>query len=188
MKTLYKTKYLELKSAPSPDGSFDWVYAHRPNTSCKYADAVIIAAFLHIHNEESIIFIETKRPAIYAEEKAETCLELPAGLIGDVRNDEDIISAAQTELIEETGYKAEKINLLMDNISASAGCLSETLAYVRADIYDIKQVSEPLSDNGVIVKHHIVPLKELNNWILRQRDEGKSISSQALACLYLALK
>ena len=188
MNTLYKTKYLELKSAKSPNGEFDWVYAHRPNTSDKKADAVIIAAFIHDKEEESVIFLETRRPPIYAEGKAQYCIELPAGLIGDVREGEDIISAAKAELKEETGYDTDKIELLMENVSASAGCLSETLAFVRADIYSNKQSCIPLTDNGVIVKQHIVAVKDVEKWLKNQQEEGKSISSPALACLFLALK
>ena len=187
MNILYQTKYLELRSAKSPDGSFDWVYAHRPNTNKKCADAVIIAAILHEQDTEKIILLETKRPAIYAEGKAQRCIEMPAGLVGDIRCEEDIISAAKTELTEETGYSSDNITVLLENASASAGCLSETVSYVKADIYDTNKISEPVSDSGVIVSRHIVDLKDVSTWLKQQQKLGKSISSQLLACLYLCI-
>lgn len=183
-KILFDSKYLQLKTTKSPNGEFDWTYAHRPNTKSAQSDAVVIIPVLHENKDKYIIFLETRRPPIYAENKAETCIELPAGLIGDVRNNESIIEAAKTELLEETGYIADKIQLIIENSSSSGGCLSETIAYTIADIIDIKQKEIPSSDNGVIVAHHKINIKNINEWIITQAKEKKSISSQTLGALY----
>lgn len=183
-KILYDSKYLQLKTTKAPNGEFDWTYAHRPNTKSAQSDAVIIVPILHENNENFIIFLETKRPPIYAENKAETCIELPAGLIGDVRDNESIIEAAKTELLEETGYIADRIQLIIENSSSSGGCLSETIAYTIADIKDTKQKEIPSSDNGVIIAHHKINIKDVDKWILAQAKEKKSISSQTLGALY----
>ena len=183
-KILYDSKYLQLKTTKAPNGEFDWTYAHRPNTKSAQSDAVIIVPILHENNEKFIIFLETKRPPIYAENKAETCIELPAGLIGDVRDNESIIEAAKTELLEETGYIADRIQLIIENSSSSGGCLSETIAYTIADIRDTKQKEIPSSDNGVIIAHHKINIKDVDKWILTQAKEKKSISSQTLGALY----
>ena len=183
-KILFDSKYLQLKTTKSPNGEFDWTYAHRPNTKSAQSDAVVIIPVLHENNDKYIIFLETRRPPIYAENKAETCIELPAGLIGDVRNNESIIEAAKTELLEETGYIADKIQLIIENSSSSGGCLSETIAYTIADIIDTKQKEIPSSDNGVIVAHHKINIKNINEWIITQAKEKKSVSSQTLGALY----
>ena len=183
-KILYNSKYLQLKTTKAPNGEFYWTYAHRPNTKSAQSDAVIIVPILHENNEKFIIFLETKRPPIYAENKAETCIELPAGLIGDVRDNESIIEAAKTELLEETGYIADRIQLIIENSSSSGGCLSETIAYTIADIKDTKQKEIPSSDNGVIIAHHKINIKDVDKWILTQAKEKKSISSQTLGALY----
>ena len=183
-KILYDTKYLQLKTAPSPNGKFEWTYAHRPNTKSAQSDAVIILPVIYENDEKYILFLETRRPPIYAENKAETCIELPAGLIGDVRDNESIIEAAKTELLEETGLVAEKIELIIENSSSSGGCLSETIAYTIAYIKDSKIKEEPTSDNGVIIAHHKINIKEVSNWVLKQSKEKKSISSQTLGALY----
>lgn len=183
-KILFDSKYLQLKTTKSPNGEFDWTYAHRPNTKSAQSDAVVIIPILHENKDKYIIFLETRRPPIYAENKAETCIELPAGLIGDVRNNESIIEAAKTELLEETGYIADKIQLIIENSSSSGGCLSETIAYTIADIIDTKQKEIPSSDNGVIVAHHKINIKNINEWIITQAKEKKSVSSQTLGALY----
>ena len=183
-KILYDSKYLQLKMTEAPNGKFGWTYAHRPNTKSAQSDAVVIVPIIHENNEKYVLFLETKRPPIYAENKAETCIELPAGLIGDVRTNESIIEAAKTELLEETGYIAEKIQLSIENSSSSGGCLSETIAYTIADITDTEQKETPTSDNGVIIAHHKVNIKDINNWIKIQANEKKSISSQTLGALY----
>lgn len=183
-KILFDSKYLQLKTTKSQNGEFDWTYAHRPNTKSAQSDAVVIIPVLHENKDKYIIFLETRRPPIYAENKAETCIELPAGLIGDVRNNESIIEAAKTELLEETGYIADKIQLIIENSSSSGGCLSETIAYTIADIIDTKQKEIPSSDNGVIVAHHKINIKNINEWIITQAKEKKSVSSQTLGALY----
>lgn len=181
---LFDSKYLQLKSTKAPNGKFDWTYAHRPNTKSAQSDAVIIVPIIHENDEKFIIFLETKRPPIYAENKAKTCIELPAGLIGDVRDNESIIEAAKIELLEETGYIADKIQLIIENSSSSGGCLSETIAYTIADITDTNQKEKPSTDNGVIIAHHKVNTKDINNWIIAQAKEKKSISSQTLGALF----
>lgn len=183
-KILYNSKYLQLKSTKSPNGEFDWTYAHRPNTKSAQSDAVVIVPILHENNEKFIIFLETKRPPIYAENKAQSCIELPAGLIGDIRSSESILEAAKTELLEETGYLAKKIQMVIENSSSSGGCLSETIAYTIADITDTKQKEQPISDNGVIIAHHKINIKNVNTWIKEQAKNKKSVSSQTLGALY----
>ena len=73
-----RTKFLQLKCTKSPV-NHDWFYAHRPNAQ----NGVTIAPILHDKDKDYLILIETNRPPIYAENKAKTCIEFPAGLLGD---------------------------------------------------------------------------------------------------------
>jgi len=184
--SLYQTKFLELKSTKSPNGQSDWIYAHRPNTKQSQSDAVVIAPIIHENDGDSILFLETRRPPIYAEGKAETCIELPAGLVGDEKTGESIKEAALKEILEETGLMPDKVNVSIKNSASSAGCVSETVAFAEAHISNPNMVQESVSDNGVIIKKHKVPVNEVNQWLKKQSDAGKSISSQALAALYCA--
>lgn len=183
---LYNTSHLQLKSAKSPDGTFDWFYAHRPNTRPGKDDGVVILPVIHEKEGDSILFLESRRPPLYSEGKSEIDIELPAGLVGDVREGETAEDAVKAELLEETGLKADSIKILMENSSSSAGCTSETVTFAKADISNPKEVQEPISDHGVIVARHKVPLNEVNSWLKEQQNDGKSICSHTLAAIYCA--
>ena len=183
---LYNTSHLQLKSAKSPDGKFDWFYGHRPNTRPGKDDGVVIVPVIHEKEGDSVLFLESRRPPIYAEGKAETGIELPAGLIGDVREGETTEEAVKAELLEETGLEADAIKILMDNCATSGGCTSETVTLAKADISNPNEVQEPVSDHGVIVKRHRVPVNEISSWLKAQQNAGKSVSSHTLAAIYSA--
>ena len=172
---LYDSKFLQLKSAVSPSGK-PWYYAHRPNVT----GGVVIVPVIG----DSIIFLETERPPIKAEGKAERCIELPAGLIGDKKPDETVLEAINKELLEETGYIANKIEIVGEKISSSPGCLSEAFYIAVAHIDNIQPEVTPVNDGGIIKARHIVPKNRLHDQIKQWQKEGKSVSSQALAGLF----
>jgi ADP-ribose pyrophosphatase len=172
---LYNTKFLQLKSAVSPGGK-PWYYAHRPNVT----GGVVIVPVIG----DSIIFLETERPPIKTECRAERCIELPAGLMGDEKADETALEAINKELLEETGYIASKIEIVGENISSSPGCLSEAFYIAIAHINNIKPEVTPGDDGGIIKARHIVPVNKLHEQVKQWQKEGKSVSSQALAGLF----
>lgn len=172
---LYDTKYLQLKKTGR------WFYAHRPNVS----DIVIIVPVVRCKDGDEIIMLKTKRPPLVAEGVSKFNIELPAGLVGDEVENEDIIEAAKKELLEETGYRAEKITVLTRKLSSSGGLSSECAAVVLAEITDDKIVSPPQSDGGIIIECIRVKIKDVKSWLKAQEIEGNSIGSQTLAGLYL---
>jgi ADP-ribose pyrophosphatase len=177
---LFDTKFLQLKKAQSPKGH-PWVYAHRPNV----CGVVAIVPILHNPYGDEIIFIETKRPPIYAENVAETCIEFPAGLVGDEIKDESIEDAIKKELLEETGYMADKVEILAKNVTSSGGCVSEVLTIARADIKKDIQAQKPLDDGGIIIKLYKIPVKDIREWLKNQETQGKAVSSFLYTGLYL---
>jgi len=181
-KILYETKFLQLKQTEAPDGG-KWFYAHRP--ICR--GAVIILPVLHTPKGEYLIFLQTRRPPVYAEGKAEFCIEFPAGLLGDIDKEETPKMAIKRELLEETGYKAKKITITAPLITSSAGLSSETSIYSIADIFDLKQHKEPVTDGGIIVKTHKIPLSKVNLWLKKRQKEGFAISSSVFGALYFLL-
>ena len=180
---LFDTKFLQLKQTSSPDGKGDWVYAHRPNAK----DVVVIVPVIHNKNGASVIFLETERPPLKAENKAQRCIELPAGLVGDENSKETVKDALAKELLEETGYEADKITIQSKNIASSPGCVSETSTIAIADINKDKIKQPPITDNGIIKNIHKVPVKNLTQWIKEQEDKGKAISAQALSGLFFLI-
>lgn len=177
---LYNSKYLQLKSASSPQKASSWVYAHRPNAK----DIVVVAPIIHNEDGDTVVFLETNRPPLTAEGIAKSCIELPAGLVGDNKQDETVEEAMEKELLEETGYKADKITIQNSKVASSPGCVSETAVIAIADISEDKIVQNPITDHGVIKAIHKVPLAEVDGWLKEQENQNKAIGAKTLAALY----
>lgn len=173
---LYNTKYLQLKSTKSKSGN-DWVYAHRPNAS----DVVVI---LPLINNEKILFLKEERPPLQAESIAKYSIALPAGLVGDENKNETTEDAIKKELLEETGLKADRIEIKTRKTASSPGCVSETVTIAFAYISDYDIVSEPVSDGGVIVDRILVDRKNIYNWLREQEEQGAALMAQTLAALF----
>lgn len=173
---LYDTKYLQLKSTKSKSGN-DWVYAHRPNAK----DVVVV---LPIINNEQILFLKEERPPLQAEGIAKYSIALPAGLVGDEREGESIEDAIRAELLEETGLKADRIEIKSRKLASSPGCVSETLTIAFAFIKEYNVVSEPVSDGGVIVDRILVNKTEIYHWLREQEEKGYALTASTHAALF----
>src|SRR3954464_8478856 len=95
-----------------------WEYASRANN----INAVVILAEF----EGKVILID--QPRVPPDCR---CIELPAGLVGDLDPDATPETTAVKELEEETGFTAERIDRLGE-FYASPGMLSESFTLVRA--------------------------------------------------------
>ena len=179
-KILCSTKYLELKEAVAPNGKSAWIYANRQIAT----DVVVIVPVLKSETEEKILFLKTQRPPLYAENKADINIELPAGLVGDERKGESIEQAIEAELREETGLRANSIKIVSRKIASSAGCTSETSTIAIAEITDTTEISKPLSDGGIILERIWVNANDIRNWLQVQEKNGCAISAQALCGLF----
>ena len=179
-KILCSTKYLELKEAVAPNGKSAWIYANRQIAT----DVVVIVPVLKSETEEKILFLKTQRPPLYAENKADINIELPAGLVGDERKGESIEQAIEAELREETGLRANSIKIVSRKIASSAGCTSETSTIALAEITDTTEISKPLSDGGIILERIWVNANDIRNWLQEQEKNGCAISAQALCGLF----
>lgn len=179
-KILCSTKYLELKEAVAPNGKSAWIYAHRQIAT----DVVVIVPVFKTKTEEKILFLRTQRPPLYAENKADINIELPAGLVGDERKGESIEQAIEAELREETGLRADSIKIVSRKIASSAGCTSETSTIALAEITDTTEISKPLSDGGIILERIWVNANDIRNWLQEQEKNGCAISAQALCGLF----
>ena len=179
-KILCSTKYLELKEAVAPNGKSAWIYVNRQIAT----DVVVIVPVFKTRTEEKILFLKTQRPPLYAENKADINIELPAGLVGDERKGESIEQAIEAELREETGLRADSIKIVSRKIASSAGCTSETSTIALAEITDTTEISKPLSDGGIILERIWVNANDIRNWLQEQEKNGCAISAQALCGLF----
>ena len=110
------------------------------------------------------------------------CIELPAGLIGDDAGgeDEDAATAAARELEEETGYRADHIELLGEFWS-SPGMVSESFTLVRA--HGLEQVGPGGGTAGEDITVHRIPLSGIEAAIAGWRAEGLAIDVRLLTLL-----
>ena len=107
-----------------------------------------------------------------------SCLELPAGLIGDGDDaDEDDQIAAARELEEETGYRAGRMESFGEFWS-SPGMVTESYSLIRA--HDLVKVSEGGGTESENITVHRVALDRLEDFIAERRAKGDAIDGKLL--------
>lgn len=132
------------------------------------------AAILAIHEGE-VILVEQFRVPI-----GSYCLELPAGLIGDDGEDEEVALAAIRELEEEAGYRAERM-VDLGRFHASPGMSSEGFTLLRAE--GLTKVSQGGGVEGENIVVHHVPLAEVADFVATKRAEGCAMDVKLLVLL-----
>jgi ADP-ribose pyrophosphatase len=162
--TLFNGRWLRLRRRGR------WEFAERTNPG----GGVIIIA---VTPEDRILFVEQWREAVRSK-----TIEMPAGLVGDLDDaGESATAAAARELSEETGYRAERVELLMAGPS-SAGMSNEMIAFVRAHRLVREQVGGGDHTEDIVV--HEVPRAEAAAWLVQKSREGYSIDPKLFAGLY----
>src|SRR5262245_55073893 len=104
-----------------------WEYVER----CGGVHAVVILA----EHDEKVVLVEQVRVPLGRRK----CLELPAGLVGDEDPDATVEDTAIKELEEETGFTAERIEVIGEFFS-SPGMVAEGFTLVRA--HGLKRIGE----------------------------------------------
>ena len=146
-----------------------WEYAERTHAG----SAVIVVA---VTPEDRLLFVEQFREPIQ-----QRSIEMPAGLVGDIDGAESIELAAQRELEEETGWRAERVEFLMMGPSSS-GMSTEQIAFVRA--HGLTRVGAGGGDVTENITVHEIPRSEAPAWLDAKRREGYSIDPKLYAGLY----
>lgn len=160
---LYNGEYLRMRRRGN------WEYAERTNASA----AVIIVA---VTPQDKLLLVEQFRIPINAPS-----IEMPAGLVGDIDDGESIETAAERELLEETGWQAGRIQYLMTGPSSS-GMSNEQVAFVRA--LDLVKVGPGGGDETENIIVHEVPRSQAAAWLHARMAEGYWIDPKLYAGLY----
>ena len=110
------------------------------------------------------------------------CIELPAGLIGDDAGaeGEDATAAARRELEEETGYRAERMEVLGE-FQSSPGMVTESFTLLRA--HGLTKVGDGGGTEGEDITVHHVPRAEIAAAIADWRAQGLAIDVRLLLLL-----
>ena len=108
------------------------------------------------------------------------CVELPAGLVGDLDPDATVEDTAIKELEEETGFTADRVERLGDFYS-SPGMLAESFTLVR--LHGVRQIGEGGGDDSEDIKVHLVARADIPNFLEQKRAEGFGMDVKLLLLL-----
>ncbi len=147
-----------------------WEFVERHH--CTGAVAVI-----GVTATEEIILIEQYRAAV-----DRVVIEFPAGLVGDVHTDEDLRTAAERELLEETGYEAAQLTHLLTG-AFSPGLSSELITLFLGT--NLKKVGDGGGDGTEDIIVHAVPLATIHDWVRERTAAGMLVDPKLYAGLYL---
>lgn len=174
-------KGFKLMQSVAPDGSHPWYYIK--NAAAK--SSAVIVPVIKKNGEEHILFLRSLRPPLYAERKSPDSIELPAGFVGDIDKKESVKLAAKREAEEETGYKAQDAEIIVNNINCAPDACNQILSVVKVTLDENEKTEKgPQSDNGVILQRHLVPAKDVQRWLREQAKLGASINAEAMAALF----
>lgn len=158
----WEGKYLRIVR----DGT--WEYVER----CGGVHAVVIVA----EHDGKVVLVEQPRTPL-GERK---CLEMPAGLVGDEDPDATIEETAVKELKEETGFTADRIEVIGEFFS-SPGMVSEGFTLVRA--HGLRRIGDGGGTEHEQIEVHLVPRNEIARFVGRKRAEGCAIDVKMLLLL-----
>lgn len=160
---LYDGGYLRLMSENN------WEFVERANAR----GAVIIVA---VTEDDRLLLVEQHRVPMAA-----AVVELPAGLVGDVIEAEPLAEAAARELEEETGYRAGRLEPLVEG-PPSPGLASERMSFFRA--LAVRRIGPGGGDDSEDITVHAVPLAQVEDWLASRRQAGKLVDPKVYIALY----
>lgn len=163
-KVLHEGKYLRLVQRGH------WEYAERTNAG----SAVIVIA---LTPEDNLLFVEQFRIPMNAP-----TIEMPAGLVGDLDDNDTLEDAARRELLEETGWQADEVKVLMVG-PTSSGLSNELIAFVRAR--GLRRIHAGGGDASEDITVHEVPLAQAPQWLAGKMAQGYAMDPKLWAGLWL---
>jgi ADP-ribose pyrophosphatase len=141
-----------------------WEYASRAND----INAVVILAEV----DGKMILID--QPRVPPDCR---CIELPAGLVGDLDPNATVEGTAIKELEEETGYTADRVESLGEFL-ASPGMMSESFTLVR--MHGVRKIGDGGGDDSEDINVHLVARSDIPNFVEQKRAEGFGVDVKLL--------
>jgi ADP-ribose pyrophosphatase len=161
IETVWAGKYIVAKRKGT------WEFVGRANN--------IHAAVIVAIDDGHVLLVEQHRVPLGGP-----CLELPAGLVGDLEAGETVEASAARELEEETGYRPRRIEIV-GRFASSPGMVSETFTLVTA--HDLEKVGDGGGDAHEGITVHRVPLGEVAAFVAAKREQGLFVDVKMLLLL-----
>ena len=160
----YTGRYLGLRERGT------WEFATRTNASA-------VAVLVPVTRNEELVLVEQFRVPVDGN-----VIELPAGLVGDTDDaDESILTAANRELEEETGFRSGRMTHLL-TCPSSPGMSDETISIYLAE--ELEQVGPGGGDASESITVHIIPVDDVTQWLDQQMKAGKQVDPKTYAALF----
>jgi len=148
-----------------------WEFVERTNEG---GMAVIIIAATP---ERKLLFVEQFRVPVDCR-----TIEMPAGLVGDNHAGESLELAAERELLEETGWQAERCDVVLTG-PTSSGMSTERVAFVRAS--NLTRVHAGGGDESEAIIVHEIPIDETHRWLAQKLGEGFALDPKLWTGVWL---
>lgn len=148
----------------------NWEYVSRAN-----AHGVVV--LVPVTDDDCLVLVEQFRVPVSTR-----VIELPAGLVGDLGDDdESLVTAARRELLEETGYQADKWSALLECPSTS-GMSDEIITFLLAR--ELRKTGPGGGDDSEDIQVHRISLDEIDQWLRRQIAAGRLVDPKIYSALY----
>ena len=164
-RTVWEGKWLRMKQHGR------WEYVERTNDR---GLAVIIIA---VTPAGRMLLVEQERVPM-----GRRTIEMPAGLVGDLEAGESVELAAARELLEETGWEASQVEVLMTG-PTSSGLSNEEVVLVRAS--GLRKVHAGGGDATEAITVHEIAIDDVPAFLAARMTEGYAVDPKLWAGLWL---
>ena len=148
----------------------NWEYVTRSNASG-------VVVLVPVTDDDCVVLVEQYRIPVSSR-----TIELPAGLVGDLDDqDESLTTAAERELEEETGFRAGQLSALLE-CPITPGMSDEVVTFFEAR--NLTRVGEGGGDESEDIDVHCVPLDSIDDWLKEKRREGLMVDPKIYSALY----
>lgn len=141
-----------------------------------------VVAIVALTPEDRVVLVEQHRIPVGAR-----VVELPAGLAGDKPEHagEPLETAAQRELLEETGWAAGSLERLSEG-PPSAGLTTERITFFRAR--ELRREGAGGGDGSEDIEVHELPLEGIDDWLAERERAGRLVDPKVYTGLYFLLR
>lgn len=148
----------------------NWEYATRSNASG-------VVVLVPVTDDNRLVLVEQYRIPVQAR-----VIELPAGLVGDVDDQqESLTTAAERELMEETGYEAADWKLLFE-CPVTSGMSDEIVTFLEAR--SLSKTGDGGGDESEDIIVHCIALEAIDNWLKDRISDGFLVDPKIYSALY----